>query len=170
MTRSEYGQAYQAGFDRTVRFLISRGAQCDGAQEAAQAAWARGWERLVQLRNEDMVLLWVNTIALNVYRGILRRETLNQPLPELLSKSNIDVAAIDMDRILKFCRPSERALFKQKMYGATTGEIARDQGVTETAIRIRMMRARRAARSLMERRALQLRQCAELQFAGAGAA
>jgi DNA-directed RNA polymerase specialized sigma24 family protein len=170
MTRAEYGQAYQTGFQRTVRFLISRGAQRDGAQEAAQAAWARGWERLGQLRSEDMVLRWVNSIALNSYRGVLRRELLNQPLPELSSTYRIDLARIDMDRVLKSCRPSERILFEQRMQGATTEEIARDQGVTETAIRIRLMRARRSARTIMERRAIQLRREDELRFAGADAA
>ncbi len=170
MTRNEYGQAYQTGYDRTVRFLISRGAQRDVAQEAAQAAWTRGWERLNQLRNQDTVLTWVNTIALNLYRCFLRRETLNQPLPELLSKFKIDMDAIDVDRLLTLCRPNERMLFEQQMHGVTTEEIARDQGVTETAIRIRLMRARRAVRSSIERRAMQLRQCAALQIESADAA
>ena len=75
-----------------------------------------------------------------------------------------------MDRVLKSCRPSERILFEQRMQGATTEEIARDQGVTETAIRIRLMRARRSARTVMERRAMQLRREDELRFAGADAA
>jgi DNA-directed RNA polymerase specialized sigma24 family protein len=148
MTRSAYGQAYQAGFERTIRFLISRGAPLDGAQEAAQAAWARGWERLHQLRNTDMLLTWVNTIALNMYRRVLRTEVrFHQPLPELYSGLRIDTAAIDVARILKFCRPRERQLLELQMQGVTTGEIARHNGVTETAIRIRLMRARRAARA-----------------------
>jgi DNA-directed RNA polymerase specialized sigma24 family protein len=148
MTKSGYGQAYQAGFERTIRFLISRGAPRDGAQEAAQAAWARGWERLHQLRNDDQLLTWVNTIALNLYRRILQtEERFNQPLPELYSRLRIDMAAIDVARILKFCRPRERQLLELQMQGVTTEEIARDNGVTETAIRIRLMRARRAARA-----------------------
>ena len=157
MTRNAFGQAYQSGFDRTVRFLTSRGAPRDGAMEAAQAAWARGWERLSQLRNEDMILTWVNTIALNVYRGVARRQALTQPLPELHSKFQINISAIDADRVLKFCRPSERTLLEQQMRGVTTEEIARSNGVTETAIRIRLMRARRSVRAQMETRAAQLR-------------
>jgi DNA-directed RNA polymerase specialized sigma24 family protein len=148
MTSSGFGQAYQAGFERTIRFLISRGAPRDGAQEAAQAAWARGWERLHQLRNDDQLLTWVNTIALNMYRRILQtEERFNQPMPELYSRMRIDMAAIDVARILQFCRPRERQLLELQMQGATTEEIARDNGVTETAIRIRLMRARRAARA-----------------------
>src|ERR1700680_3274425 len=69
MTRNEYGEAYEAGFDRTVRFLLSRGAQRDDAVEAAQAAWARGWERVTQLRDESLVMTWVNAIAFNFLRN-----------------------------------------------------------------------------------------------------
>src|SRR6185503_19322944 len=159
MNRHEYGQAYQTGFDRTVRFLISKGARGDGAQEAAQAAWVRGWERLNQLRDDNSVFTWVNTIAWNVYRAFAGRQTLMQGLPELPSRERIDVAAIDVDRLLGSCRPSERVLLQQQMEGVTMEEIARENGVTETAIRIRMMRARRAARAQMEKKPFMLRRC-----------
>src|SRR5258708_1036554 len=48
MTVEAYGQAYQRGFDRTIRLLLSRGARSECAKEAAQAAWAKGWERINQ--------------------------------------------------------------------------------------------------------------------------
>ncbi len=159
MTKHEYAQAYQAGFERTVRFLISKGARGDGAQEAAQAAWARGWERLDQLRDDSNVFTWINSIALNFYRGFLGRENHIQRLPDLPSRDRINVAAIDVDRFLRFCRPCERALLQQQMEGIPMEEIARENGVTESAIRVRLMRARRAARSHMERRAFELRRC-----------
>ena len=73
MTTEEYGTAYEHGFALTVRFLISRGLLTDAAEETAQAAWAKGWERLTQLRNEHMLLTWVNSIALNLYRSVRRK-------------------------------------------------------------------------------------------------
>lgn len=152
MTRDEYGQAYQRGFDLTVRLLLSRGAPRERAREVAQAAWARGWERLCQLRNDTLVVTWVNTIALNVYRTVLRREPAYQPLPELRTSPGVNLAAIDVARILQFCRPCDRILLEQQMSGVTAEELARKQGVTETAIRIRLLRARRAARSRVEKR------------------
>lgn len=157
MTRDGYGLAYQRGFDLTVRFLLSRGAEREYAMEVAQGAWVRGWERLHQLRDESMVITWVNTIALNAYRRVMRREAPSQELPEVVSPQGIDFAAIDVHRILNYCRPSERILFEQQMYGATTEEIARKQGVTVTAIRIRLLRARRATRSRLEKRATELK-------------
>jgi DNA-directed RNA polymerase specialized sigma24 family protein len=154
MTREEYGQAYERGFELTVRFLLSRGAHpSDRARDAAQAAWTKGWERLSQLRNDSLVVTWVNTIALNVYRSFLRREPVYQTLPELVTKTGVNLAAIDVSRILKICRPSDRVLLEQQMRGVTAEEIASTQGVTETAVRIRFLRARRAAKMRMEMRA-----------------
>jgi DNA-directed RNA polymerase specialized sigma24 family protein len=158
MTRDEYGQAYQRGYNLTVRLLLSRGAQRDRAREVAQAAWARGWERLSQLRNDQLVITWVNTIALNVYRSVLRCEPSYQELPELSAKAGVDLAAIDIARILRICRPCDRVLLEQQMRGVTAEEIAREQGVTETAIRIRLLRARRAARSRIEKRTVRIRE------------
>jgi DNA-directed RNA polymerase specialized sigma24 family protein len=151
MTREEYGQAYERGFDLTVRFLLSRGAHpSDRAADAAQAAWAKGWEKLGQLRNPSLVVTWVNTIALNVYRTRIRREPFFQLLPDIKSKLGINIAAIDLGRILKNCHASDRKLLEQQMRGVTVEEIARQHGVTETAVRIRLHRARRAARRRVE--------------------
>jgi DNA-directed RNA polymerase specialized sigma24 family protein len=150
MTSSTYGQAYEAGFARTIRFLVSRGVGKDDAQEVAQAAWARGWECVSQLREDSLVFTWVNTIALNIYRRALHSERQCQPLPQLFSRLTIDLAAIDVACVLKSCRPRERRLLEQQMQGTTAKEIAEDNGVTETTIRIRLMRARRALRARVE--------------------
>lgn len=150
MTNNGYGEAYAVGFERTVRFLVSRGAQKEHAQEIAQAAWVRGLECLCQLREDSTVIAWVNTIALNVYRRIVRRETLMEPLRNLPARMSFDWATIDLSRALNACRPCERALLEQQMRGLTTKDMARDQGVSELAIRIRLHRARRAARLQME--------------------
>lgn len=164
MTREEYGNAYQKGFDLTLRLLLSRGAPRDSAREVAQAAWARGWERLGQLRNENLVVTWVNTIALNAYRTVLRSQPAFQDLPELASKAGLNLAAIDIASILKICRPCDRALLEQQMRGITAEEIARQQGVSETAIRIRLLRARRSARARVEKRRARLREDHRLEM------
>jgi DNA-directed RNA polymerase specialized sigma24 family protein len=157
MTRDEYGQAYQKCFESTVRFLLSRGAERECASEAAQAAWAKGWERLHQLRDEGMVATWVNTIALNAYRRLIRRETACQFAPNHSVASGIPLAALEVARILDACRPGERLLLEQRMRGVTTQEMADKQGASETAIRIRLLRARRAVRMRLEQRAAHLR-------------
>jgi RNA polymerase sigma factor (sigma-70 family) len=151
MTREGYGEAYKKGFELTVRFLLSRGAWRDHASEVAQAAWVRGWERLDQLRNEGLVLTWVNTIALNLHRGLLRREPLNQILPEVIDwTEGVNLAAIDVAQVFRLCRPQERDLLEQYMHGATTAEIAQRYGVSATAVRIRLLRTRRHLRARIQ--------------------
>ena len=145
MTREEYGTAYQKGYKLPVRFLVSRGLSYDTAQETAQAAWTKGWERLGQLRDTNMVFTWMNSIALNIHRSYIRREPLLQILPELPAPPKVNLAAIDVRRILKCCKTKDRlVLHRHYIEGYKVQEIAKSQGWTETAVRIRLLRARRS--------------------------
>jgi RNA polymerase sigma factor (sigma-70 family) len=151
MTREEYGAAYQKSYKLTVRFLVSRGVSPDTAQETAQAAWTRGWERLGQLRDSNMVSTWMNTIALNIHRSCIRRAPLLQILPELPTPPKVNLAAIDVRRILKCCKTKDRlVLHRYYIEGYKVQEIAKLQGWTETAVRIRLLRARRSARKRLD--------------------
>lgn len=102
-----------------------------------------------------MLLTWVNTIALNLYRGLWRKERLIVPLRERHSEFEIDLAPIDMQTVLGLCRSRERALLELQMQGITAEEVANQGGVSQTAVRIRFMRARRSARERIEKRRLQ---------------
>ncbi len=80
MIQAGYEQAYQQGFGRTVRFLCSRGVSMDNAEDLAQAAWLRGWQKLDQLRDEGVIVSWINAIAANYHRhGRQRRSSLPGP-------------------------------------------------------------------------------------------
>ena len=147
MTKEQYGCAFQKGFDVTVRLLKSRGVPPDWAREVAQSAWVRGWERLEQLRTDSFVATWVNSIALNMSRRFLRKETAYRALPELVCTTDANLAGIDVVRILRDCCSRDRALLYQQMSGFTTRELANQNGVTETAVRLRLFRARREART-----------------------
>ena len=74
LSEQSFAAAYQKGFPQTVRFLSSRGVPREAALDTAQSAWTKAWERREQLRNPSFVFTWVNSIALNVYRTLLRRE------------------------------------------------------------------------------------------------
>lgn len=148
MTRCNYGRAYQSGFTLTLRFLISRGAPLDSAEEAAQAAWTRGWEQITQLRDEGLLITWINTIALNLWRRASYLERRKQTLLDRAGGAEVNVAAIDLKRILASCRPSDRTLLIHQLHGLTTREIAHEVGATETAVRIRLTRARRSVTTI----------------------
>ena len=151
MTREEYGTAYQKSYRLTVRFLVARGLSYDSAEETAQAAWSRGWERLGQLRDANMVSTWMNSIALNIHRSCIRREPMFQILPELPTPPKVNLAAIDARRILKRCKTKDRlVMHRYYIEGYKVQEIAKSQGWTETAVRIRLLRARRTARKRLD--------------------
>jgi DNA-directed RNA polymerase specialized sigma24 family protein len=151
MTRENYGAAYLNGFERTTKFLVSRGVHRDNAKELAQAAWARGWEQRDQLRDESTVTSWVNTIALNYYRRLVERQNITLPT-RVADTTMTDLAAIDLARILDLCRPGDRFLLQQHLWGVTTKEIAERQRISETAVRVKLLRARRTARDLAVRK------------------
>src|ERR1700726_4320038 len=118
MTREEYGDVYQAGRDRTVRFLLSRGAASALVPDIAQSAWLCGWERLSQLRDPQMIVSWVNSIAWNQYRRAIRTECLHQEIREAdHGKTCLNLAAIDVARMLCACRPADRQLLEAQMKG-----------------------------------------------------
>ena len=143
MTKENYGEAYTQGYVRTVRYLCSKGISAEFSQELAQSAWVRGWERIQQLRNDTMVLTWVNTIALNTYRNGLRNAPQMEPLKEYSCIAEDHLASIDIQRILTRCAPQQRKLFERYLDGATVQEIAEDEQASMTAIRLRLLRARR---------------------------
>lgn len=147
MTSQQYGAAYEKGLDYTIRFLSARGLGYDASQEIAQAAWARGWERGDQLRNPDLVIPWVNSIAMNLYRSSLRGQPTLLRVEEvtLPEPVQINVAAFDVRRILSLCKSSERVILEQRhLQGLAIVEIAKHHGCSKTAVRIRLLRARRA--------------------------
>jgi RNA polymerase sigma factor (sigma-70 family) len=146
MTTEEYGNAYKKGHVLTTRLLIARGLSWDDAQETSQAAWVRGWEKRSQLRDSKTVVKWINTIALNMYRTSLRREPVLEELPELVAPPERHLEAIDVQLILQTCKKTDRIVL-QSFYleDRRTEEIARTQGSTASAVRLRLLRARRRA-------------------------
>ena len=144
MTQEHYAAAYVGGYNRTKRFMISRGASSDSAAEIAQTAWARGWEHRDQIRDIGKVGSWVNTIALNLLRSSFR-----QPLTcELLAHEAVSEPTpsetIDCDRILSQCSSADRALLLGSyVVGYTSGELGRLLGCSAVAVRVRLVRLRR---------------------------
>ena len=170
MTQEGFGQAYQKGFVRTVGILRSRGASMHQAEDVAQAAWLQGWQKLDQLRDEGMILSWVIAIAINYHRRRSQMEARYQDLPEIFAYVGVDLAPFDAAKILKFCSPGDRVLFEQQLGGLTANEIARNQGISATAIRLRLLRARRTVRARMEAHTAELREFARSQECAANAA
>ncbi len=150
MTQKQYADAYKLGFDQTVRFLLSRGVLADPAEEAAQGAWAKGWECRGQLRDPQKLLTWVNTIAFNLFRdGCRRRETSEFP-PEIPVPAKASPRAIDLARIFDKCNPAERDILqKHYLAGYTSQELAAQGGCKASTVRVRLLRLRRRLQTIV---------------------
>jgi RNA polymerase sigma factor (sigma-70 family) len=149
MHGNAYAEAFQNGFGATRRFLISRGAPLDEAEEIAQAAWARGWEYREQLRDPGLVSFWVNSIARNLFRARFRA-AIAVPL-ELAKEPSyaFDTDTIDLRTMLGRCSHRDRALFERTLEGYSAEEIAQSAGISSTGIRVRLLRARQSLRQKM---------------------
>jgi RNA polymerase sigma-70 factor, ECF subfamily len=147
MTREQYANAYDSGYAATKRFLVSRGINVETAEEAAQAAWARGWEHRDKLRNPDKVLSWVNTIALNLFRNWFRRRETAELSVEIPIPPHASPQRIDIGRALEKCLPAEREMLeKHYLAGYTSAELGRQRGCSAVAVRVRLLRVRRRIR------------------------
>ncbi len=56
LTPQQFSDLYESCYARTVRFLQSRGVGPEVAEEVAQSAWVRGWERQSQLQSDSAFL------------------------------------------------------------------------------------------------------------------
>jgi RNA polymerase sigma-70 factor, ECF subfamily len=144
MTATQFGMAYTEGFHRTVCFLSSKGLSDAEAEEIAQAAWTRGWERRHQLRDEAMLFTWVNSIAFNLFRNQFRRNARHTELPEIPDGRPFSAPArTDLRSLLARCDRLDRTLlWMQYVEGRTSAEIARWIGMKPATVRIRIMRAK----------------------------
>ena len=147
MERHEFATAFENGYAGTRRFLMSRGAQIEEADEIAQAAWVRGWEYRQQLRDPSLIGFWVNSIARNLFRARFRKV---QPLPLETTLEPAYTMGLEDDlevqHILEICASKDRALLEKTLDGYSAEEIAEGEGITSTGIRVRLLRIRQHVR------------------------
>lgn len=149
---AQFASAFERLYPVTLRFLISRGAPADIAEEIAQAAWAKGWECIEQLMKPELIGAWVNSIAKNMLRNRSRVEKRWEQLPEVIrSKDAPSHTRLDVGKLLNACRKRDEDILRSYyLEGLTTEEIAREQGMTPVTVRVRLLRTRRALRLFAE--------------------
>ena len=147
MNQKEFEIAYKSGHRRTINFLLSCGLPEDDAMETSQAAWVRGLEKLNQVRDSDRAVHWVNAIALNLYRNQVRRDSKLAELPEMPVDPKFNLAAVDVRTMLEQCNNSDRELLEHR-YLEDRGieELSKEYGCSRTAVRVRLVRARKRLR------------------------
>jgi RNA polymerase sigma-70 factor (ECF subfamily) len=144
MTPQEFSTAYNDNFSLTRRFLLSRGMGACRAEELAQAAWSKAWERRDQLRELSSIAAWVNTIALNLLRGELRKAAPQVALEERDEPVRMSVEEhVDAEKVLEALSDEDRKLMLLHVVaGLTSKEIALESKLSAVAVRVRLHRAK----------------------------
>jgi len=145
MNSTQFAKAYSEYYTNTMQFLLSRGISPARAEEVAQAAWARGWERRDSLREASKIGAWVNTIALNLLRRKMRNGKREVELnPNLDSPTTTTTAdRVDAEKMLGAVGGDDRKLLlMQVVEGCTSEEIGRACDMSAVAVRVRLCRAK----------------------------
>ena len=143
ITCEEFAEAYQQGWKKTVRFLMSKGVNSDTAEEIAQDAWGNGWIKSSMLLKREAVLPWVNSIAYNMFRNRIRHQPVTSFVPEQSELPKSTARRFDVSRALESCCPEDRNLLQASAAGYTSHEIARTRGSKPSTVRVKLMRLRR---------------------------
>jgi RNA polymerase sigma factor (sigma-70 family) len=148
MNAQQFGEAYQKdGYRRTVCFLQGRGIGADQANELAQAAWVRGWERISQLQDESRLINWVNAIAHNLLLTGFRQNwlvDLSHVDHEPATLPLVNLIVLDVRQALAKCTPRhQRLLIAFYREGISTRELATQSGRSLEAIHAELYRARK---------------------------
>jgi len=155
MDSNSFGKAFAEGFPSTVRFLLSRGAMPDEAEEMAQAAWARGWEVRDQLQRQERIVQWINTIARRNLWDEKHRSGRHETIEELADPkpgATHWMARVDAAQLIAKCSPLDRSLLLHRFWGGySTFEIARLHGLSRIATRVRLHRSWKALRQSMDK-------------------
>jgi RNA polymerase sigma-70 factor (ECF subfamily) len=150
ITKTEFSRAYDAGHEKTVHFLMARGVPEQQAEDAAQAAWTRGWEKRETLRKTDSVAGWINSIALNIFRNDYRRKKRISQLddPGISTPPRQDGPQVDVQRGIKLCSKRDRKMLGELyVAGYSSLEIGRYHGLKPSTVRVRIFRAKQKLRA-----------------------
>lgn len=154
ISAARFAEAYSEGRQKTINFLLSSGFAPQLAEEAAQAAWVRGWERRNQLRDPNQPLPWINSIALNMGRTMYRRASRLHGLVDApVWPGSRVIAKVDIQNKLLECPLRERSLLAQRyLNDCDLQDMADEHRCTPRAMRIRLYRARQNLKKRFEHR------------------
>jgi len=132
------------------------------AEELAQEAWVRAWERLASFRGESRFSTWLHRLTVNVILDHRRREGRRNKHLEFLPDGALEDAVpthepppglrMDLDRAVATLPEGARTVFLlYDVEGFKQQEIAEQLGVAEGTVKAQLHRARRLLQEVMER-------------------
>ena len=126
------------------------------AEDLSQETFARAWAAWEDLHDEKALKAWLFTIARNEHARTYERKRLDidpdAELDEVVARSAADPSlGIDLRRAFGMLPEAYREpLLLQVLGGLSSAEIAAAMGSTEDAVNMRLSRARRTLRDMLE--------------------
>ena len=148
-----FERVYRRHFDR-VNTLTRRMLGPDEAEDATQEIFLRAWTKLGSYRGEAAFSTWLHRLALNVL--IRRASSVRAVAKAIVSVADDKIVAeaspldslLDIDRALTTLSPDLRAaVVLHDIEGYSHEEIGRLLGISLSAARMRLYRARLALRA-----------------------
>lgn len=155
--RAAFGELTERHQRTVFRFLVGYVADHHAAEELTQETLLRAFRRIRDLEEADRARAWFVAIARNLARRWLRRrrpapEPLEADTPALAPDPAPDERAATAMRALALLRPADReVLVLFELEGLSHARIAAITGDSESALRNRLMRARRRLRAIVEK-------------------
>jgi RNA polymerase sigma-70 factor (ECF subfamily) len=154
--RTRFEQAVRAYAADLFRYLYWLCRDRALAEDLVQETFARAWAAWEGQRDEKATKAWLYTIARNEHARLHERKRFDvdedADLDALVSGHATDPsAAIDVRKAFGQLPQAYRdALLMQVLGGLSSAEIAASAGVSEEAVNMRLSRARKAMRVLVE--------------------
>lgn len=154
--RAQFETVVRAYANDVFRYLYWLCRDRNLAEDLSQETFARAWAAWEDQRDEKALKAWLFTIARNEHARTYERKRLDvdpdAELDEIVSRTAADPAlAIDMRRALALLPEAYREpLLLQVLGGLSSAEIAASIGSTEEAVNMRLSRARRSLREMLE--------------------
>lgn len=154
--RARFENVVRAYANDVFRYLYWLCRDRNLAEDLSQETFARAWAAWEDQRDEKALKAWLYTIARNEHARTFERKRLDvdpdAELDEIVSRSASDPSiGIDLRRAFGLLPEAYREpLLLQVLGGLSSAEIAETMGSTEEAVNMRLSRARRSLREILD--------------------
>jgi RNA polymerase sigma-70 factor, ECF subfamily len=153
--KAQFEQVVRAYANDLFRYLYWLCRDRAQAEDLVQETFARAWAAWQDQRDEKAVKAWIYTIARNEHARLYERKRLEVDpeveLDALVAAPRDPALALDLRKAFAAIPEAFRdCLLLQVLGGLSSAEIAAAAGVTEEAVNMRLSRARRALRELLD--------------------